>query len=367
MDNFYEILGVENTASEDDIRSAIRKNRKRYRQVTGSPNKEQARNAEVMMDKLAEAEVQLLDPDKREAYDRALASEPTTPEADESPPSRGRTDWVDTAKDYLANGSPRNASRAATQATMDQPESVEAWKIRAYAALELRDYADADFSASEAHRREQSNPGILGLLGDVYDAEGRYQKVEQTFSKAAQLEPGNPYWRGRAVIAMSEQGRVGDAVFAANDLISKFPQNEFAKNVLAIVLLDDAEAALSRQGNSIYYTNKNQIEYVERRLNEVDSLSLQDEGLLWSRQATGNLLEQAKKRKFHRITYRRIFANLVLVVLTLSLLAAGAVGAGLFFLILTGLFVWWTIERCWPYQWKINKKALGPAAKTGVQ
>ena len=364
MHDYYEILGIEASATEDAIRTVIRTTRKRYRQVAGSPNKEQARNAEIMMDRLAEAETELLDAGRRRAYDAKLAAQPE-PKQERS--NAGSNDWVETAKNYLANGQPRNAVQAARQATLAAPEDIEAWTVRAYAALELRDYTDADFAASEAERRDPRNPEIAGLLGDVYDGESRYQQAEQAFARAAQLDPENPYWQGRVAWALCDQGRIAEALTRARQISARFPQSDYAKKVHSFILLEDAAAALSRDGDGTYFTNKKQLAHVQGRLEEVTAVGGPEGSTLEYYNHTSDSLKSAKKRQFHRITVRRIIANLLLVLFTLSLLFNESVGSGIFFLLITGLFVWWTVEKCWPYQWKINKKALGAAARTGLQ
>lgn len=367
MDNYYEILGVERSASEESIREAIRGTRKRYRQVAGSPNKEQARNAEVMMDKLAAAETELLDPARRKAYDTALASTPAPTPVPATVPAAGGTDWVETAKSYLANGQPRNAAQAAKQATMERPDDSQAWVVRAYAALELKDYADADFAASEAHRREPADASIAGLLGDVYDGERDYVRAEQAFGRAAQLEPDNPYWQGRVAWAMVDQNRVADALRTATELTRKFPESAYAGTVRAFMLLRDAENSLSRQGDGIYVTNKAQIAHLEQRLTEVREIGSTQEGVLNYYAETQRIVEMAKKRRFTRITFRRIMLTVILAIIMFIAFGAGAADVGIIMLLLLGLWVWWTIERCWPRQWKVNKKELGAAAKTGLQ
>lgn len=39
--NYYEELGISETSSLDDVKKSIKSNRKRYRQLTGSPNIDQ--------------------------------------------------------------------------------------------------------------------------------------------------------------------------------------------------------------------------------------------------------------------------------------------------------------------------------------
>lgn len=363
MDNYYELLGIDPSADEDKIREAIRTSRKRYRQVAGSPNKEQARNAEVMMDKLAAAESDLLDADKRKSYDARLISQPVPQAAAPAATS----DWVETAKTYLANGSPRNAAQAAKQATVTQPESVEAWTVRAYAALELKDYSDADFAASEAQRREPGNAQISGLLGDVYDAEGDYRQAERAFARAAELESSNPYWHGRVAWAVSDQGRTKEALALANQITASFATSDYAKKVHAFMLLKDAESVLSRDSSGIYFTNKNQITYVEQRLAEVAAIGSAEPEIIEYYNETQGFVARAKVRRFTHISFRRIVLAVVLIIVMLVSFGSNNPGLGFFVLILAGLWIWWTIERCWPRQWKVNKKALGAAAKSGLQ
>lgn len=368
LDNYYEILHISPNAQEADVKGAIRALRKKYRRVTGSPNKEQARNAEVMMDKLAEAEKILLDDDARAKYDNDLRNRPVEREA--SPTASQSDDWIDTAKSYLANGQPRNAAQAAKEATRVEANNVQAWVVRAYADLELRDYADADFSASEAHRRDPQNPEILGLQGDVYDGEERYAEAQQAFQQAANLDPNNPYWQGRVIWAISAAGNGKEAVAAANTLVMKFPNNDYARNTYALMVLNDAENALSREGENIYVTNPAQIEYMGKQLEIVRGLNSSNETVT---EFYNNLLELKENSEKRRYVGQGIkfWARILLVFFVglpiVATIFSGGLGVILALLIFAGT-VWFAFERAYPKQWKINKEGLGPIAiRTGLQ
>lgn len=367
MDNYYEILNIAPNADENTIKGAIRTLRKKYRQVTGSPNKEQARNAEIMMEKLAKAEQTLLDANQRAAYDTQLRNRP--PEQAAPQAATQSTDWVDTAKSYLANGQPRNAAQAAKQAIMVESNNVQAWVVRAYADLEMRDYSDADFSASEAQKRDPQNPEILGLMGDIYYNEERYRDAQQAFQRAANFDPTNPYWQGRMIWAIAVAGDGKQAVADANALVMRFPQSEYARNTYAMMLLNDAESALSHDESSIYFTNTAQIDYVNKQLEIVRGLNSSNETVV---EAYNNLQSSATNAVQRRYMPQELefWRDWIIGMFIAFVILTGVfqVFGFLLFLLVGAGFVWVAVETAYPKQWKINKKSLGSiATNTGIQ
>lgn len=372
LDNYYEILSIDTTADQESIRGAIRAQRRRYRQVAGSPNKERARNAEVMIEKIADAEATLLDPEARSAYDRQLASQPTTP--DPEPTADQSSDWLESAKTYLANGNPRNAAKAAKQATLVEPGSVDAWTVRAYAALELHDHSDADFAASEAQKRAPSNPQIAGLLGEVHMEEENFVSAERAFARAAQLEPKNPYWRSRVAWAVSDQpGRSLGSVQMAHQVTVNFPGDEYARGTYAVMLLNDAEGALSSSGTRVMFTNPRQIDYVEKRLDVVQQMGVGAASVTqWHGELEG-LLKRAKKRRFispSLVQVGMLVVYLLCVTWFLLLICTaifGEVLGSILWLGLNAALAYWSFVATFPLQWKITRRQAGAAATTGIQ
>lgn len=380
VDNYYDILSIDTSADEETIRAAIRKTRSRYRQVAGSPNKEQARNAEVMIEKLAKAESALLEPQARRAYDAQLAAQPAY-SAEPIPVGAGASDWIATAKSYLANGQPRNASQAAKEATRADPRSPDAWTVRAYAALELEDISDAEFSASEAQKCDPGNPLMFGLLGDIYDREERYADAQAAFQRAADLDPTDPYWVGRVAWALSDQGRAHEAVTTSYKVSVEFPDSEYAKSTYGMMLLKEAEGSLTLFGDGIYFTNKKQIEFVEERLEVVRQLGSTNENVNNFYSETSRFVAQAKSRRFTAsgcfpwILGIFVFFGSLSVLTGLSMaLGSGSVGG-----IITGLFAtgivfvptaalaWWMYSLLFPPQWKVNQRAIGSSGRGGLR
>lgn len=373
VDNYYEILGINSSADEDTIRGAIRKTRSRYRQVAGSPNREQARNAEVMIEKLAKAEAMLLNPDAKPGYDAQLAAQPA-PSPEPVPIGGGSTSWIETAKSYLANGQPRNAARAAQEATRAEPASVDAWTVRAYAALELKDFQDADFSASEAQKRDPGNPQMFGLLADVCDGEGRFADAQRAFSRAAELEPTNPYWSGRVAWALGDQGNFEGAITYARQLVAHFPASQYVKDTLANQLLREADGALSRHPhNGSYFTNKKQIAHFEARIAEVEALRPLHESAEGALADAKGHLAIGKKRRFiwpGMGTLVRVGLYVVLgawILLWICSAIAGDAFGTILWLGANAALAWRIFNKVLPLQTSVNRLALGPFAKTGLQ
>ena len=72
MQNYYEILDIESSATEEQVRSAIAHRRRTARALSGHPNAEKRHESERLMQQLAEAEKLLLNSQTRVTYDADL-------------------------------------------------------------------------------------------------------------------------------------------------------------------------------------------------------------------------------------------------------------------------------------------------------
>ncbi len=379
--DYYELLGIDPSADPDQIRVAIRKTRGRYRQQAGSPNLEQRSNAERMIALIGEAEKALTDPTARQGYDAARSAEPeqpSKPEPRSKPEPTGPTagndggEWIETARAYLADGALRNASAAAMEATRVAPDNIEGWLVRSAVALASQDFRDAEFAATEANRRAPSEPKVVGNLAEVYLAEDRYAEAEKTFERVSILEPGEPYWRIRAAWAAIEQGRNEDALHTARELAAEHPNKQDVRDGLALLLLRDGEDAMTvTQDGGTYLTAKHQIDHIESRVAEVESLGpLSNRVTRFLDQAKANAAA-AKKRRFLMPSGKAVGWLLLWLLLgawviwfvlsgvlgdTLGLFTGLAANAGIGYVFFTHVF---------PHQWKLNARVVGPYAPAG--
>ena len=373
--NYYELLGVAQNADEDTIRGAIRKTRKRFRQLEGAPDVNQRQLAETKMTQIADAEKTLLDATSRQQYDQQLSQESNRPESTPQPQTSGpSTSFLDDARSYYRNGQLRNASYASKEATRTDKDNPDAWYVRAQISLEMGDYSDADFSANQALKLNPNDALIFGVLGDVADRESRYVDAEKYFNSASQLEPNNYYWSGRVVWALGDQKRYDEALSLIQSLYKKYPQEEYIRVTYINTLLNNIENAASLSDNGMYfYTNKKQIEYARKRMLEIRSLGVPSDNPDLSKNVEehNNLIEQAAHRKFiwQGFGYYvvRFFVWLILVAIFGSVFGNSDVMATIVCLAITAGMIWLVFEKTLPYQWKINKNAAGADAKTGLQ
>lgn len=86
--SYYELLEIPFAASDDDVRKAIRDQRKRWSQLQGHPKLEVQHEAQLKVRELTEAEAVLTDPVRRREYDARIRPASPPPVFDRQPNPR---------------------------------------------------------------------------------------------------------------------------------------------------------------------------------------------------------------------------------------------------------------------------------------
>ena len=186
--NYYEVLGVERSASEDEIRDRFRKLAReshpdRYR----GPDKA---DAERKFQILTEAMNVLTNPQRRKAHDTELSGGVSF-----RPPSDPR----EVAKLYVANG--MRAYKAGDfpvavenfdMAVKHNPEDAKAFHFLALASSRVPSMVRQAVQAVEtAVQKEPYNPVFLKDAGILCRKVGLFAKAERYFEEALKWDQGN--------------------------------------------------------------------------------------------------------------------------------------------------------------------------------
>ena len=184
--NYYEILGVERTASEQEIRDRFRKLARenhpdRYR---GDDKAE----AERKFQTLTEAVNVLTNSAKRKQHDSELAGA-----------ARGPADFVQVAKVYLGKGVKaykegdwRAAYENFDMAVKHNAQDAKSFHYLALAAVRIPAYTRQAVQAIEnAVQREPMNPLYLKDAGLISKRAGLLAKAERYFEEALKWDASN--------------------------------------------------------------------------------------------------------------------------------------------------------------------------------
>lgn len=209
--NYYEILGVDRSANEHEIRERFRKLARenhpdRYRGLDKA-------EAERKFQTLTEAVNVLTNPVKRRAHDDQLVSGG----------ARGPADFSQVAKAYLSkgvkafkDGDIRAAYENFDMAAKHNPQDAKAFHYLALAASRIPAYARQAVQAIEtAVQREPMNPLYLKDAGMICKRAGLTAKAERYFEETLKWDASN----GEAQMALAElretkeAGRGGFSIF----------------------------------------------------------------------------------------------------------------------------------------------------------
>lgn len=280
LDNYYNILGVAQNASAEDVQKAISEKRREWTPRTGHPKLETRQLAEQTIKNIAEAESILLDPAKRRDYDQQLAAQVASPEPTQPGPTQGR-DWLQIARDYLVQGNSSQANYAAREATSQQSENPEAWYIRGLSSELLGNNVDAEFELSEAIRLNPNDASYHAELGDLYKNNELWNKALPEYTRASQLEPSNVYYSAGVGLSEGALGNIEKAHDILKAAYEKLPDDETIRYLYGLALSDMITRTWStyHDGSQSILT-ENQLNYSKEKLATIDSLRITDVGFV---------------------------------------------------------------------------------------
>lgn len=181
--NYYQLLRIEQTAGEDEVRSAVRTERTRWSDRVPKGGEVGAK-ARAVVARIAEAEATLLDPAKRAEYDRGLEG---APESEPVIPA-GEKDWLEEAFSLFTEGDVEMSEVALERALSQQADNPNAWFLAASIYLADKKYDQANRAAQQLLLLDPGNPSAYGIRGDVLHDTGapveqcidQYQRMFQT-------------------------------------------------------------------------------------------------------------------------------------------------------------------------------------------
>lgn len=202
--NYYEVLGVERSASEQEIRERFRRlARENHPDRYAGPDKS---DAERRFQTLTEAVNVLTNAARRKQHDAEIAS----------PAKGGTVDFAQIAKAYLAKGVKawkesdwRGAYENFDMAVKHNPADAKGQHYLALASLRTGNLRQAVASIEAAVQKEPVNSVYLKDAGLICRRAGLVAKAERYFGEALQWDPANLEVQGALAEIRSSRAKKG--------------------------------------------------------------------------------------------------------------------------------------------------------------
>lgn len=374
MINYYELLNIEQDATEAEIKKAVRQQRAKYRRrVDSSPDIDTRSVAEKKIDQIGEAEKVLLDPDQRQSYDQRLESAPSETTSD-MPNNSGGQDWISAAWSYYRNGDSRKAYSAAKEATEVDRNNPLAWRVRALMADEMENPDDAEFSIDQALRLAPDDPNVHALAASISSDHEDYKNAENEYRVAIRLDPSDYISAVQLGWMIAIQGREQEAVDWLRELHQEHPDVETINDgfvSLSLVAMETkCSKSLGKFPTDNVPTNEKQVEIAQKFIEELSSVSPINESVHEKLQSYKEVIEYAGRRNFEKSKIGTGIGMIVfwfVVILILGWLFDGFMNF-LVDIVATAIFAFVVYTTVMPYGWEVYKETVGEyASKTGAQ
>lgn len=237
--NFYTELDLDQSSSAEDLKVALRKQRRRYRQLAGALSQEQRSLGESKMALISQAEKAFASEESKAAYDQELRNAtPVTPSQGEA--SAPGLDPLQQAQSAFSKGRYRLARSAATEATRIQPNNGDAWRLRAEAALELGDLDDAELAAETSRELRPGSAAESVLLSQIHLRQRDFATADSDLREAEALVPDNMYVQMLRAEVRKEAGQLQDAAHFLASAADRLDASNPDHYITAAEWMDDA-------------------------------------------------------------------------------------------------------------------------------
>ena len=273
MMDFYRLLEVEPSASEEELRTAIRKARRLWNGRTANPNADIRAEAEQNVRAIAQAERILLDPAEREAYDRSLLHR-QEPVQQEPRPSQVDDSWTQEADRLSRQQDWQGLLYLGQRVVSAQPDNALAWCAVGNAQYRMDNLSEAE---SSIRRSISLYPHDIAYetLGFICLDTDRAQEALRCFQEAARLDPKAVGYRVEQAEALRVLGRYDEAVRMAEEAYQADKSREWSRSIYFSCLNDRAlnYTSYNRSSGRHLILNANQLAAVKRELPRLATLA----------------------------------------------------------------------------------------------
>jgi Flp pilus assembly protein TadD len=356
MVNYYELLGLNQGASEDEIRAKLKEKKRIWTQRQNAPRPEQQQEASNNLRLVPEIEATLLSPQKRATYDQQLRTAPRE-EAHVDTSKIEAEDLIQEGWRLISVGNVPDALMVATKATEVQGNNPDAWALLGYCKAQWGDVEDALYEYKRAIKLRPNDASFYFDLGAIYEGMEQWQDAMRQYQRAAQIDPQKTVYRAAMGSVFIKNEMYNEGIDILEKCIQEEPDNDGYKYLLVIAYIESGYqnwTFVGQDGNvpsGFYATTNAQVSEAEALIDKADRVGLSDSDLSHRLSEVREDIASMRKRRFHG----NPFAAGVAIIIGLFLLFSGdAVGGGLYFIIFGGLY----IASCMTPQYRLNKRII---------
>ncbi|MEZ5549040.1 MAG: tetratricopeptide repeat protein [Pseudomonadales bacterium] len=300
MQNYYLLLGLNQTASEEDIKAAISTKRKAEAKNQAHAKLERRQEAERVMQLLHEAQLILLDSQKRAKYDQELKSAPREEREIDESDLEGKEDYVALGWQLLIKGEVADALFVATKATEQDASNADAWALLAQAKFRWGETEDAIYEYKRAIKLRPNDAEFYFDLGVVYESADLPNEAYTQYQRAAQINPKDTNYRAATGALLVKNKEYEEGIKILEQCLQEDPDNKSYKWFLAIGLWGRAESYFWRnpEDDSGYVTSKDDAEKAGQIIDRALSLEYDDDDMRADLKELKEFLNGSFKRKF---------------------------------------------------------------------
>ncbi len=323
--DYYKLLEITRTASEDEIREAIKKQRRNWNQRANSPKAEIRAQAEKNVAQIREAEKILLDSAKRASYDRELVNQPVQQAPATPEPVSVKRDWLEIAIEHFLNDNYNAMNYAAREATTQQPNNADAWYWRGVSSARLGNRRDADYELHEAIRINPSDPSYYAELGDLYCFADLDQEAVKYYRQAIKLDGSVQHFQvalARSLLALNQYNEALKVVEAAYRLDK---DDDFCKYFYTLAIREVIVHSWSIYPDDMYrITNAAQMEFSKKMLALIDTIRCTDADMIKDINEIKDLVAEAETVKMNKPQH--LGRYIVIWIISLCLIPLSGIG-----------------------------------------
>jgi tetratricopeptide (TPR) repeat protein len=304
MVNYYEVLGLNQGASDDDIRAKLKDRKRVWTQRQNAPKPEQQQEASNNLRMVPEIETTLLNPQKRSAYDQQLRTAPKE-EAHVDTSKIEAEDLIQEGWRLLSVGNVPDALMVATKATEDQGNNPDAWALLGYCKAQWGEVEDALYEYKRAIKLRPNDASFYFDLGGIYEGIEQWKDAMQQYERAAQIEPRKAVYRAAMGSVFIKNEMYKEGIGILESCIQEEPDNDGYKYLLAIAYAESGYQnwTFVPEGHDVpvgyYATSNEQVAQAEELVAKAEQVDVGDSDLKARIAEIRENIASMRKRRFH--------------------------------------------------------------------